>query len=131
MDIEIQKSLARSAQYHAEASEVTPGGAPCGKWWSPNLIYVTRAKGAYITDLDGNEFLDYHCASGSVFLGYANSEVDEAVIDVIRNHGNQFALPHQFEISLATKLRLVNTASRWSGIHDEKGGHDPLIGGRS
>ncbi len=105
MDIEIQKSLARSAQYHAEASEVTPGGAPCGKWWSPNLIYVTRAKGAYITDLDGNEFLDYHCASGSVFLGYANSEVDEAVIDVIRNHGNQFALPHQFEISLATKLR--------------------------
>ena len=82
-----------------------PRWRPLRKWWSPNLIYAARAKGAYITDLDGNEFLDYHCASGSIFLGYSNPEVDEAVIDVIRNHGNQFALPHQFEIDLASKLR--------------------------
>lgn len=104
MEVKIQKSLARSVQYLAEASEVTPGGAPCGKWWSPNLIYAARAKGAYITDLDGNEYLDYHGASGSVFLGYSDPEVDEAVIEVIRHHGNQFALPHQFEIELAAKL---------------------------
>ena len=35
------------------------------------------------------------------------------------------------QVSLATKLRLVNTASRASGVHDEKGAHDPLIGGQS
>ena len=35
------------------------------------------------------------------------------------------------QVSLATKLRLVNTASRASGIHDEKGARDPLIGGCS
>ena len=84
MEVKLQKSLARSKQYLAEAQEVTPGGAPCGKWWSPNLIYAARAKGAYMTDLDGNEFLDYHCASGSVFLGYSHPEVDAAVID--RDH---------------------------------------------
>ena len=105
MEIEIEKSLARSAQYHGEASEVTPGGAPCGKWWSPNLIYAARAKGAYITDIDGNAFLDYHCASGPIILGHGDPEVDEAVIEVIRNHGNQFALPHPFEIRLAQKLK--------------------------
>ena len=33
------------------------------------------------------------------------------------------------QVSLATKLRLVNTASRSSGSHTEKGVSDPLIGG--
>ena len=37
----------------------------------------------------------------------------------------------KIQVSLATKLRLVNTASRASGVHDEKGAHDPLIGGQS
>ena len=36
------------------------------------------------------------------------------------------------QVSLATKLRLVNTASRSSGIHSEKGGGThPLIGGNA
>ena len=33
--------------------------------------------------------------------------------------------------STATKLRLVNTASRSSGIHAERGAHGPLIGGKA
>ena len=37
----------------------------------------------------------------------------------------------KIQVSLATKLRLVNTASRSSGVHDEKGAQDPLIGGQS
>ncbi len=35
----------------------------------------------------------------------------------------------KIQATLATKLRLVNTASRSSGSHDEKGVSDPLIGG--
>ena len=35
----------------------------------------------------------------------------------------------KIQVSLATKLRLVNTASRSSGSHAEKGVSDPLIGG--
>ena len=49
---------------------------------------------------------------------------DPAVVDTFK----KFAA---IKVSTATKLRLVNTASRASGIHDEKGARHPLIGGQS
>ena len=59
-----------------------------------------------------------------VTVSIQEDPIDQALVDTFKKFAG-------IKASLATKLRLVNTASRASGIHDERGGHDPLIGGRS
>ncbi len=59
-----------------------------------------------------------------VAVSIQEDPTDQTLVDTFKKFAG-------IKASLATKLRLVNTASRASGIHDEKGGHDPLIGGRS
>jgi glutamate-1-semialdehyde 2,1-aminomutase len=47
--------------------------------------YYSRAKGAYIWDLDGRKFLDMSIMGvGANVLGYADSDVNEAVIDAVK-----------------------------------------------
>jgi len=52
---------------------------------NPNLyvigaapLYISRAKGCRVIDVDGNEFIDYSMSLSIVILGYANAEVNEA-----------------------------------------------------
>ena len=41
--------------------------------------YLQKGRGARVTDVDGNEFLDFTMAVGPLSLGYANPEVDAAI----------------------------------------------------
>ena len=46
--------------------------------------YYQRAKGAMVWDLDGNEYLDMSIGGiGATILGYADPEVDAAVVAAI------------------------------------------------
>src|SRR5262245_9533228 len=105
MHTELTVDLSKSREFLKHASLYAPGGSPDGKWWEPNLIYAKRAKGCRLTDLDGNEYIDFHCGAGPIILGHSHPEVNQAVIDTIQNIGVQFALPHQVSIGLAEKLR--------------------------
>lgn len=49
-----------------------------------------RAKGAYLWDIDGNRFIDYHAAFAPYFLGHGDPDVDAAVIDVIKSGASLF-----------------------------------------
>jgi glutamate-1-semialdehyde 2,1-aminomutase len=104
MQTDLTVNLARSKSFLQTARRYTPGGSPDGKWWEPNLIYAKRAKGCRLTDLDGNEYIDYHCGAGPIILGHAHPEVNQGVIDTIQDVGVQFALPHEISIRLAMKL---------------------------
>ena len=42
--------------------------------------YIESAQGAYFTDVDGNEFLDYLCGLGPITLGYNYKSVNDAII---------------------------------------------------
>ena len=42
-------------------------------------VFVEKAKGNRIWDIDGNEFLDYYAAIGPISLGYGYEKVDEAI----------------------------------------------------
>jgi glutamate-1-semialdehyde 2,1-aminomutase len=50
----------------------------------PNRYFV-RAKGAYLYDADGKEYIDYHAGFAPYLFGHADTEVDEAVIEAIRS----------------------------------------------
>ncbi|KAI7278339.1 hypothetical protein KC345_g6061 [Hortaea werneckii] len=41
-------------------------------------FFSSRAKGAYLWDVDGNRFIDYMCAYGPNILGYGDEDVDAA-----------------------------------------------------
>ena len=66
--------------------------------------YFSKAKGAYVWDVDGNKYLDMSIGGiGANVLGYCDSDVDAAVIEAI-GQGNSSSLNCQEEVELAELL---------------------------
>ena len=107
IDVELKLDLSKSQAYYKEARRYSPGGAPDAKGWDGDLFYIDRAQGNRLWDLDGNEFIDYHAAAGPIILGHSEPELDNAVIDTIKNRGVQFAQPHTLEVELTKKLQEI------------------------
>ena len=60
--------------------------------------------------MDGNKYLDYISALGSVSVGYGNNYINKRVINNLKN-GNCFSLSHPKEISVANRLiKLIPSA---------------------
>ena len=68
-------------------------------------IFFETAKGGKVIDVDGNEYLDMLCAYGPIIIGHREEEIDNAVIDQIRNKGFCMSLTQQIQNELAKKLR--------------------------
>ena len=68
-------------------------------------IFFEEGKGGRVTDIDGNEYIDYLCAYGPVIIGNRESEIDEAVIEQIRGKGFCFSLTQVYQNELAEKLK--------------------------
>lgn len=74
--------LSRDAALRARAARVVPGGM----WGHMNAArlpagypqFFARARGTRLTDVDGNEYVDFMCAFGPMILGYADPEVEAA-----------------------------------------------------
>ncbi|MBT5400463.1 glutamate-1-semialdehyde 2,1-aminomutase [bacterium] len=64
---------------------------------------LSRGKGAYVFDADGNRYLDYGMALRAVNIGYAENEIDAAAIEQIRN-GNNLTRPSLIELEAAELL---------------------------
>ena len=66
--------------------------------------YFKEAKGIEVVDLDDNHYLDFSIGGvGATVLGYADPDVNQAVIDAI-NHGSASTLNPPEEVELAEKL---------------------------
>jgi glutamate-1-semialdehyde 2,1-aminomutase len=73
-------------------------------------IFVERAAGAEITDVDGNIYVDYVCSWGPMILGHAHPAVLEAVTDAAAL-GTSYGAPTSGEVELAERV-----AHRMPGI---------------
>jgi glutamate-1-semialdehyde 2,1-aminomutase len=103
-------STVASQRLYAKAKRLIPGGTQLlskrPEMLLPNLwpCYYSRAKGAKIWDIDGNEFLDMgYSGIGACILGYANSVVDRAVRKAITS-GTMATLNCPEEVELAELL---------------------------
>lgn len=67
-------------------------------------VYFDHGKGGRVTDIDGNEYIDYLCAYGPMILGNRETEVDDAVIEQIQNKGFCFSLTQKYQNMLAEKM---------------------------
>jgi glutamate-1-semialdehyde 2,1-aminomutase len=68
-----------NADLVARARRVIPGGVNSTNRALPWPIAFTEAHGAYMTDSDGNRYLDYHAAFGPLILGHNHPAVNAAV----------------------------------------------------
>src|SRR4026208_1990815 len=68
------RSLAKSnAQFQKAIRRLPLGVSSNFRYWGEDTtIYVKSAKGARLTDIDGNEYIDYRLAYGPCILGYAD-----------------------------------------------------------
>nr|WP_281274290.1 aminotransferase class III-fold pyridoxal phosphate-dependent enzyme [Allorhizocola rhizosphaerae] len=67
----------------------------------PFPLAIDRAEGAYLTDRDGNTYIDFLQAGGPTILGSNYGPVNEQVAAVIRESGPVTGLFHEYELRLA------------------------------
>jgi len=73
----------RGAQLAAAAARVIPGGVNSSTRYIGEPYAFASADGAYITDLDGRSYLDYHAAFGAILLGHSSPVIDGAIRGVL------------------------------------------------
>ena len=96
----------RSQELRREAERVLAGGVSSHfKAWQP--FYVREAKGAHLTDLDGNDYVDLIMGFGPNSLGHSPDVVVDAVRDAV-GRGTSLAIATPLEVELAQTIsRLV------------------------
>ncbi|MDH4255335.1 MAG: aminotransferase class III-fold pyridoxal phosphate-dependent enzyme [Gammaproteobacteria bacterium] len=72
-------------------------------WGDEQTIYIKKARGARLEDIDGNRYIDYRLAYGPVILGYADPRVDEAARRGMEV-GGVFALSTELEYEVASRI---------------------------
>lgn len=84
-----------------------PGGvnSPVRAFTSVDVdpLFIEKAKGAYIWDIDGNKYTDYVLSWGPAIVGHANDEVNTAVRETLEK-GSSFGAPCLLETELAKKV---------------------------
>ncbi|MBK7949803.1 MAG: glutamate-1-semialdehyde 2,1-aminomutase [Deltaproteobacteria bacterium] len=102
--------IARSRREFRRAQRSIPGGvnSPVRAFGSVGGIprFIAKAKGARITDVDGNEYIDYVGSWGPMILGHAHPKVLAAVREAMKS-GTSFGAPTTRETDLAEAVRKV------------------------
>ncbi|RYG73029.1 aspartate aminotransferase family protein [Lentibacillus lipolyticus] len=104
---ETDKQMLASEQLYQDAKTVMPGGVTANiKHFPPHPIYMNYGKGAYLSDADGNQYIDYLLSYGSLMLGHGHPEIKEAIYSQIENSGTWlFGTPHELEIAYAREIK--------------------------
>ena len=100
---------AGSGKLFEAACKVIPGGVNStarATWsgWTPYPLFVRSGQGSHLTDVDGNEYIDYLLGLGPMIFGHRPPRVTQAVVDFIQQRGTVFALPTEDEARLAQKI---------------------------
>jgi glutamate-1-semialdehyde 2,1-aminomutase len=97
----------KSEQLFAKAIDLIPGGVNSPvrafRGVSGTPRFIRSAKGAKITDVDGNTYIDYVGSWGPMILGHADEEVIAALREVAGN-GTSFGAPTELEVELAQEV---------------------------
>ena len=107
-----------------QAQEVIPGGvnSPVRAYKSVGIdpIFIKKAKGTTVWDIDDNEYTDFVASWGPLILGHAHDDVLKAVADAAAN-GTSYGAPTLIETEMAKqivkmvpsieKVRMVNSGT--------------------
>ena len=98
------RSYELSKKAYTEAVDLMPGGvnSPVRAFKSVNMdpIFMASGKGAVITDIDGNDYIDYVLSWGPLILGHTQPDVVRAIGETAAT-GSSFGAPTLSENKLA------------------------------
>mgnify|MGYP003325150038 FL=1 len=98
------ESSSKSAELYDRARRVIPDGASRSTVLiKPHPVYVAEGEGAWVTDVDGNRYLDCNNNFTSIILGHADPQVERAVQAQMKK-GTAFSFATELEIELAELL---------------------------
>ncbi len=114
----------RSRWLYKKALKLFPGGVNSPvrafKAVGGNPIFIDKAKGSMIYDIDGNAYIDYVLSWGPMVIGHAHPKVIAALKQALER-GTSYGAPTELEILLAEmvikaypsmqKLRMVNSGT--------------------
>ena len=97
----------KSAELYQRALAVLPGGvnSPVRAMRAIGRppLFVDRADGAELTDVDGNRYVDYVCSWGPLIHGHAHPAILEAIAGAA-SLGTTFGAPTALEVELAEEV---------------------------
>ncbi len=92
------------AEQFNQAQKFIPGGVNSPvrafKGVGGDPVFFSKAKGAYVWDTDGKQYIDYVASWGPMILGHAHPEVIETVKETAE-HGLSFGAPTELETQMA------------------------------
>jgi glutamate-1-semialdehyde 2,1-aminomutase len=134
----------KSKRLFRRARALIPGGVNSPvrafKAVGGNPLFIERAKGSKLYDVDGNAYIDYVLSWGPLIMGHAHPRV-VAALKAAAERGTSYGAPTELEVKLAEllikaypsmdKVRLVNsgTEATMSAIRAARGftGRDKII----
>src|SRR6266404_4785715 len=97
-------SRTKSEELFAAALKRIPGGvnSPVRAFRAVGgqPFFVSRAQGAHVWDVDGNDYVDYVGTWGPAILGHAPAPIIQA-IQVAAENGTSVGIPNPFELTMA------------------------------
>lgn len=114
----------KSLKIYEEATKYIPGGvnSPVRAFKSVGLdpVFIDRAEGCKIYDVDGNEYIDYICSWGPLMLGHSPKEIVDGIEEVVKK-GTSYGVPTAIEVEMAKliveaypaidQVRMVNSGT--------------------
>ncbi len=137
-------NTSKSKALYEKATGLIPGGvnSPVRAFKSVGLdpIFIERAEGSRIYDVDGNEYIDFIGSWGPMILGHANKEVIGDINEIIAK-GTSYGVPSPLEVEMAElivdacpsmdRVRMVNsgTEATMSALRVARGytGRDKIL----
>lgn len=100
-------NIEKSKKLFAEAQKLLPGGvdSPVRAFRAVGgqPLFIERGEGAYLTDVDGNRYIDYVLSWGPLILGHAHPRVVGALQTAV-THGTSYGAPSPLENELARQV---------------------------
>ena len=93
--------MSRSRELFDKAKKLIPGGVNSPvRAFEPYPFFTKQATGSRITDVDGNEYIDYCLGFGPLILGHSHPRIVEAVKAQLR-FGTLYGTPTEQEVDFA------------------------------
>lgn len=108
IDEYIQKTP-KSLAFSKISKHVMPGGVTANiKFFEPYPIVMKSGGGAYLTDVDENEYIDYLLSYGSLMTGHGHPKITAAIQKQFETEGTYlFGTPHQLEVTMGQKIQAL------------------------
>ncbi|GGA80224.1 glutamate-1-semialdehyde 2,1-aminomutase [Neiella marina] len=105
--------MSRSQQLYQQACQTIPGGVNSpvrafnGVGGTP--VFIERADGAYLYDVDGNDYVDYVGSWGPMIMGHNHPAIRQAVVDAVQQ-GLSYGAPTAAEVTMAETIQSIMPA---------------------